>query len=368
MEDLMRKLILPLTLVSLMLAGCGDDEATTNENSSTGITISGQISTGSALLSSEKEETLGLDQYTFYCVAFNSSADSCSDQLDSNGNFSCSGLPADTPFGCFVKDSTSVVATLQFADSSGSGFDDETSFSAKVKESLSLGTVTLNTTTGKATANKSVLDGKTSTGDSNRSPADYQNTSWSLDCVNGDDNEQNTNCAQFTTDSPTVYFRVLTATKGSETMYGLGVWKNKDAFDGCGEIDMTTAMKTSIESESGVSFTSVAYAGTFTADHGGGGTCPTDDGNAPSEPGDIKNYYAMEKLIENGGSYTMYEEEVDSQDAGCIQTHNLAVTFNPVSDTVMYGAFDIVEKHTGESCGTDEEDKSAKFTVKFTKS
>lgn len=364
----MKNLIFLLILSALTFVGCGDDEATSLPNSSTtAITISGQIATGLTGDGnvSELNSIRGLEEYTFYCVAFNASADSCSDQLDTEGNFSCAGLPSDTPFGCFVKDATSIVATLEFTDTTSTGFENETASSASVKESVSLGAVVLNTATGKATVSKSVLDGKTSTGSSDLTPLDFQGTSWTLSCVDGDDSAMNTVCSQFVTESPTVYFRILAATKGSTTMYGLGVWENASAYAGCGSIDMTTDMKEAIESEDSITFTTINHDTAFTNDHGGSGTCPTWDNSAPTEYNDINNYYALEKLIDNGGSYTMYQEDEDSY-SGCTYTHTLSVTFNPSSDTVMYGAFDIVEKESGSSCPSEE--FSAKFTVKFTKS
>tara|TARA_B100000925_G_scaffold143626_1_gene107583 strand:- start:11580 stop:12668 length:1089 start_codon:yes stop_codon:yes gene_type:complete len=355
-----------LLIFSALLVGCGGDDGDSVSSSSSGITISGRIASSKSNVAALSPA--GLSDYTFYCVAFNADADSCSDQLDDDGNFECTGIPADTAFGCFVKDSTSIVATLEFTDTA-TGFENETSASTALSGSVSLGSVTLNTTTGKATVAKSVLDGKVSTGSSSLTPLDFQGTSWTLSCVNGSDTLMNLLCSEFVTESPTVYFRVLKATKNSDggIIYGLGVWKNQAAFTGCGSIDMVTAMKSAIESEDNITFDTISHAAAFNDAHAEGQDCETWDGSAPAddEPSDIDNYYSLQKLVNNGGSYTLREEDEDT-DGGCTYTHTLAVTFNPVSETLMYGAFDIIEKESGTGC--NDEEISAKFTVKFTKS
>ena len=356
-----------LLIFSALLVGCGEDDGVIAPPSSSGITISGQITAPSKLNVSALSPA-GLSDYTFYCVAFNADADSCSDQLDDDGNFECTGIPADTAFGCFVKDSTSIVATLEFVDTT-TGFENETSASTALKGSVSLGSVTLNTTTGKATVSKSVLDGKVSTESSSLTPLDFQNTSWDLSCVNGSDTQMNSVCSEFVTDSPTVFFRVLKATKNSDgkVIYGLGVWKDEAAFTGCGEIDMVTAMKSSIESGDSITFDVVEHAAAFTNAHAEGQACETRDGSAPddNEPTSIESYYTLQKLVNNGGSYTLREED-EYTNSECTYTQTLAVTFNPVSETLMYGAFDLIVKESGSGC--TYEGTSAKFTVKFTKS
>jgi hypothetical protein len=351
-----------LLIFSTLIVGCGDDGDGSASSSASGITISGQMSLSSAV-NVQKYSALGIQDYTVYCVAFNASATSCSDQLDSEGNFSCAGIPADTAFGCFVKDATSIVAALEFTDST-TGFENETTSSVALTGSVSLGSVSLNTTTGKATVSKSVLDGKKSTVESKVSVTDLQNTSWELTCVNTGDTVMDAACSAFVTESSSVFFRIITATKGETTMYGMGVWASQSAFQGCGSIDMTTTMKNSVETEDGITFTSISHGSAFTNDHGGSGTCKTESGSAPTEANDIDNYFSLQKLSISGNLYTLHEDD-EWTNGGCTYTHTLSVNIEPSSSTELYGAFSIVEKESGSGCA--DEEKAAQFSVKFTK-
>lgn len=369
------KKIFALPIMAMLFVGCGassdSSDSSDSSNSAAAITISGQIAESSSLAASSLREAKALDDYTFYCVAFNANADSCSDQLDSAGNFECTGIPADTAFGCFVKDATSIVATLEFADS-GEGFNNESTSSVALGQSAALGTVTLNTTTGKASVSKSVIADKVSKQSSKISIDDIHNTAWTLSCVDGDDAEMNTICDEFIDKSPTVFLRLLKATKGSDNVYGIGVWASQAAFQGCGSKDMTEAMQTGIQDEDGISFTQ-NEAGPFANN---AETCATDT-ETHTNPNDsedatiITSYYALSKLRISGNSFSLIQEsqetesDADGEGNPCTYDHTTFVTFSPSSATEMYGAFEWVDRETGAGCPGDEE--VAKFTVKFTK-
>ena len=359
------KKILLLSLLTVFFVGCGASDESSSSSSDSTITISGQIAESSPLTGNSLREAKALSDYTFYCVAFNAAASSCSDQLSATGEFSCAGIPADTAFGCFVKDATSIVATLEF-QGSGTGFSDDSTSSVALGSNASLGTVTLNTTTGKATASKSVIADKISNRNSAISVDDIHNTSWNLSCVDGPDQVMNAACDVFVAESPAVFFRLLKATKNSKAVYGIGVWASQTAFQGCGSIDMTSGMKAGIESQDGITFSQNATGVAFTADHGEGGTCPTETGDAPQggNATDIDTYFALNKLQIDGNTFSLLESET-FENGSCSNHHKLSVTFSPSSATVMYGAFDMVDKYEGDCEG--EEDMAAKFTVKFTK-
>ena len=232
------KKIFALPIMAMLFVGCGASDDSSSSSNGSSITISGQISESSPLTGNSLRDAKALDDYTFYCVAFNAQASSCSDQLDSLGNFECI-LPANTAFGCFVKNATSIVATLEF-EGTGSGFNDDSTSSVALSSNASLGTVTLDTTTGKATASKSVIADKISNTNSAISVDDIHNTAWTLSCVDGPDQVMNAACDAFVADSPAVFFRLLKATKNSDSssVYGLGVWASQASFNACGGFDM----------------------------------------------------------------------------------------------------------------------------------
>ena len=153
-------IVLPATAmaVAAISAGCGS--ATTA--SSSGFTVSGTLNTGS---SSGGNDEIGriqalaanrtsLTAYDVRCVTLSGSVQSCDGTCDSGGNFSCGPLPTGTPFGCFVEQSGSIVAVMAFAGSTtglnGSSTSQGSIVAGGGTTGLSLGTVSLNVSTGTA--------------------------------------------------------------------------------------------------------------------------------------------------------------------------------------------------------------------------
>ncbi|MAW08097.1 MAG: hypothetical protein CME61_07430 [Halobacteriovoraceae bacterium] len=356
--------IFSVLFLSAFLAGCGGSGS--SSGSSSGITVSGQMALSSSL-DSYALSVLSVTDYSVRCVAFDDDATSCSSDISSDGAFSCSGLPANTGFGCFVLNSTNAVAaTLEFVDTD-TGFDNSTTSSVSLKSSVALGQVTLNPTTGKATVSITAVESATSDATAVITVTDLNNTSWALSCISSGDTLMDAACASFISDSPNVFFRIITAQSGSTTMYGMGVWASQTAFQGCGSIDMTDSMKSGIESEEGssFSFTSVDTASTFTADHSTSGTCPTYNESTPTEPNDLENYYSLQKLEVTGNLYTLHEDDEFTNGSGCTFREMLSVSFSPQSATVLNGAFSVQMLESGSGCPGEE--VTAQFTVKFTK-
>ena len=310
---------------------------------------------------------MNVTDYSVRCVAFDDAATSCSSDISSDGSFSCSPLPVDTGFGCFVLNSSNTVAaTLEFVDTSNA-WDNATTSSVALKSSVALGTVTLNPTTGKATVAISAIESATSDTAAAITVTDLNNTSWNLSCIQSGNTLMDAACEAFLEGGQEVFFRIITAEAGSTTMYGMGVWASQTAFQNCGSIDMTDSMKSGIETEEGssFSFTSVDTASAFTADHSSSGTCPTWDGNTPTETNDLENYYSLQKLEVTGNLYTLHEEDEYTDSSGCTFTEMLSISFSPQSATVLNGAFSLTMLEDGSSCPGEE--ITAQFTVKFTK-
>lgn len=365
-------------LILILVVSCGGaGESSDSSSSSSGITISGTISesAGVSEATSSYLSPIALEDLEIYCVAFNAAADSCSDQLDSSGNFSCSGIPANASFGCFIKGEQGVVASLEIAGT-GSGFNSTTSSSIALGGDTNFGNVVLNTATGKATVDRSQIVESISSTSSVISVDDIHNTTWALSCVNGPDSLMNIACSEFVTQSPSVFFRLLKATKNSDssTVYGIGVWASQSSFNNCGAtvgVDMTTTMKEAIEDEDSITF-SQNSVGIFSTDNGSSGACPSEDNGSggnldpnSDEPTVIDSYYALNKLTVNGNDFSIIEDEDEYVDNGCTFNHSTAVTFSPSSASEMFGSFTIVDAESGSNC--PGEGGVFKFTVKFTK-
>ena len=304
-RKIVKKLFLMLAVIGLI--GCNSSDSGSGGSSGTGsggsgsdetLTISGSIDISSSAaqgfqaLSAEMIET-----YSIYCVAFNADADSCTDELDSDGNFSCSGIPVDTPFGCFIRNGDTPVATFEFTDDT-SGFGDEGSTSVALNGNVDLGELTYTEGSDTIEISRSVLEDNFSDATALLEADDLHNTTWNLECVSGD-------CAEDETGEDgmpaSVFFRVVKAsvtyTNGSsESMTGLGVWSSQTAFQNCGEIDITDVLVTGITQEeeqsqnvSNFEFTQISSGEAWTS----GESCPRDTGG--DDEGESEESYVVVK-------------------------------------------------------------------------
>jgi hypothetical protein len=367
-----------------LFTSCGGDSDSPASSSSSSITISGAFNLS-------KSTNIGINSVAdniVFCMAFDVSnpASGTSEIDDSDGSFAVTGLPADTALGCFLRNSnnTQTLATFEFVDSEGTGYGDATSTSASITTSVSLGD--LSYTEGQdISVDRSVLAGKTTAASSSFNIASYHDTSWTMSCPTDGDAVRLAACECFITDgcedeklielknkalqsesNNTVYFRILEATKDSDTVYGIGIWANKTAFTECGGIDMSTETKSDIQSE-GYTFSDDVLSDTdFTT----GTSCPEYEwaDEDESKEDKLENYYAMQPLNIEGDSATMLDETSydytgDSEEA-CSGEDNLSVTFSPISETQLSGAFSI---EMSDSCDSDM-NAEASFDVVFTKS
>lgn len=361
-----------LMLIGSLAFSCinnGGGGGGSSSSSSSTITISGSLGVAK---SSSKRATKGvdavdLDSLKMFCVAFNANADSATSNFGSGGSFSVKGIPADTPFGCFVvqKSNSSIVATLKVEDTN-TGMENESSSSMNLKKDVSLGSITL--TEGEPTVSvpKTRIEAAQSTKTTSVSVDDIHETEWDLTCVDNSDS----NCADFVAESPKVYFRILKATKnGGKNINGIGVWASETDFNACGGFDMTATEASSIVTDEGDGFNWTQNSeGNFIDNHS---VCPKRDSGEAVSRDNIDVYYVMEKLVVSGTMFSLLQED-DYEEGNCAYYHKTAVSFSPKNTTTLYGSFETAEvaKETS-SGGCDgsggEEDSRASFVVKFSK-
>lgn len=365
------KQIMFVFLLCILAVSCGLSEDSSVATSQT-ITVSGSLGIASKKLAINSVDSVDaisavdLTTLEMYCVAFNAAATSASSTFGIGGAFSVAGLPANTPFGCFVVNKTSknIVATIKILDT-GTGMSDQSSSSMSLGSSVSMGTITLVEGSSVIEVPKATIAAAQSTAAATLSVNDIHGTSWDLSCVGTD-----AACADFVADSPEVFFRILKATKSSQAIYGIGIWSSLSMFTTCGSIDMDTDGGTDIVSREGGDFTWVQNTqGAFTNATTTNSACPLRE-SGTADVDNIENYYAMDKLVVQGNMFTMNQEDEDST-TNCYFYFKTSVTFSPSSATVMYGSFEtaeVVREDVASACaGHDIMDKKNSFVVKFTK-
>ncbi len=137
----------------LVISSCG------GSSSGSSFTVSGQLAVSASRRADEKTPVVrDVTSYTVDCTTLVSSGTptACSGTADSSGNFSCGPLPDGVPFGCFVEQSGSIVAVMAFTAAT-EGVNGSTAQGTIVAgggtTGLSLGTVSVNLTTGTAVVN-----------------------------------------------------------------------------------------------------------------------------------------------------------------------------------------------------------------------
>jgi len=388
------KKVLSFTAMMCLLASCGDDTASSGSGSSSGATPSSITISGAFNVS--KSTNIGINSITenkVFCMAFNEDATSGSSEIDdTDGSFAVEGLPANEPIGCFLRDATNTqtLATFEFIDSTNTGMANTSSKSASVSGDVSLGDLTY--TEGQdIEVPKDRISAKTSAASSDFSVTDYHDTEWTMSCPNSGDELRNAACNCFINETgcdkvenserlaqirqrsaASVYFRIIEATKSGEAVYGLGVWQSKAAFTACGGKDMTSTTASGIESE-GYTLGSDTVIGNFTTTGVGTGDCPADDGSYYDSVEDSMDlYYALEPLVIEGDSATMWQSEYEEWDGNedtsdgneCYWASDMVVTFTPKTTTELSGAFSMEEDF---ECGVDSDSWAFDFSVVFTK-
>ena len=101
------------------------------------------------------------------------------------------GIPVDTPFGCFIRNGDTPVATFEFTDDT-SGFGDEGSTSVALNGNVDLGELTYTEGSDTIEISRSTLEDNFSDATCPSEADDLHNTTWNLECVSGDCAEDET--------------------------------------------------------------------------------------------------------------------------------------------------------------------------------
>jgi len=139
-----------IAVLSLLL-GCGGSKS---NNPPGNVTVTGQLQTGAVTsqISGVVEQGLSapLAGYVLYCVTFGSPPVAASGTADGAGNVSVTLAAQGVAFGCFIQDGGgNTVATLSFTAAAAKGS------SITLSGNTNLGTITVDLTSGLATANVS---------------------------------------------------------------------------------------------------------------------------------------------------------------------------------------------------------------------
>jgi hypothetical protein len=334
----MKKMIMGLTLTMFAISqfGCaaGEEEAL---SSTSLIEVSGAFST---TVSGAGFSTSAIEDYSVFCVSFETVPTANSGAISAAGDFSLE-MPADTPFGCFVVTAAGQqVATIVKDSSDDSSFASGDTDSFAMSGSLDMGTgLTLDLESGKVAVPEAQFT-QESSANSGLDLADIHGQGYTMSCISSGNDSNDTVCAQFIQESPNVYFRVLLGTENGENVQGLGVWASESAFTGCGSVDLDQA-------PTGVTFTQ-GQVGSFTED---ATACALRDQETTWTTETINDYYTVNKLLPTGGGYTLRDEaevyEWTEGDVTCASYHALSVTFTQGSGSTLVGKFSVQDKVEG---------------------
>jgi hypothetical protein len=295
--------------------------------------------------------------YVLYCVTFEAPPTAATSNLAADGAFSVE-LPVDTAFGCFVnnKSTNKTVATFKFEQEASGSFGSSTSTQGAFNSDLSLGSLSINLTTGTVTFPSTVTAAARSTA-SDFTPADLHDKDFAITCEPTGDSVADAKCASDFLDggnSAPVYMRAVQATASGATMYGISAWQSKTAYTNCGGIVFNTAEKNQIESETDPPV--FATSGTYAAPHAASfsnyntSTCPTRSGtgtpaaNAIGASENIQNQYCLAPLeIAGGGFGFQCYSSPDPSDTLCVGTRVTSFSLTKGSDGSFTGAVTVNE-------------------------
>lgn len=231
----------------------------------------------------------GATSFTMRCVTLSGTIAASESAVDtSTCSFSLTLPISDgTPFGCFVMNGSSLVATVAFTSTTtgmDGGTTSEGSYVAGGGGSLEFGTVNLSVASGTATVVKTEVTGTATTASGSSSSGSFTDMTgtWAVsNCKNLTTGE--TCASDFRGSGPpsSLYLHQMgPATDGSGgTHYGLAVWKSALAYQNCGSkegVTLPSGWTTSDSTLGGGSFTFDSFDNDFSdysaRDFGGGKT------------------------------------------------------------------------------------------------
>lgn len=237
----------------LAVAGCGKKKSSVSDGLGEGasITISGQLalensSTAAALNFADLNvaSNLDVDALKVYCVSFAFPPKAGTGEVDGSGNFSLNIEANGVSIGCFILNGTDTVATMVFEDTDSKNVDGDAKSDARLAFSgnTSMGTIKVDTATGKAKANvanfKSAVKAFSGSGfdftgtwklkATDNLPEGYQTA---IDCSAGSDD------CKGPAKGMDIYLKRIAGKKTTDNSdaYAMAIWKSKTAFENCGQ-------------------------------------------------------------------------------------------------------------------------------------
>ena len=320
-----------IAIASVYLTACSSENEDSAEQ---GITISGTISDSSSSamgkLNQQKVSASSLSEYEIYCVTFQDQPYAARSPLGQDGHFSLQ-MPVDVAFGCFINHIESQVPVATIAISGeGENFGDNASTALRFEGSADFGTLALDLDRAQVLIPRenveNVLPQNPSSG---IDLAQVHNQSYTMRCLPTGNQHLDQACdANIASDDGDndIFFRIMSATRGSEAINGIGVWESEQAFSDCGSIDLMDSTVADLATDESINFTAdgVVSGPSFSS----GAQCPLRDLSQPVSHENLDLYYAAGELVRDGEGYTLYARDSRMANPGCIIENTTVVHFN----------------------------------------
>ncbi|NBX17975.1 MAG: hypothetical protein EBR09_11475 [Proteobacteria bacterium] len=415
-----------LMAAALGAAGCGKKKTSSNglaEGAS--ITISGQlaISDSSTTASSlnladfeiEQASNLSPQDLKVYCVSFAFPPKAGTGSVDANGAFSLNIEANDVAVGCFILNGTDTVASMVFEDKTGTNVDGASKSDSRLAFSgnTNMGTISVDTATGKAKADVSAFKSKTKTFAGNgfdftgtwkikasdNLPTGYKTAQAASSCPNmnqggGGGSGGGSGSGPMTPEQialkeacngpkidEKIYFQRIAGKKTTDNSdaFALAVWKSKASFEACeSKIGFDIALaKTKI----GVDFTSSGIAdGAFVWSQGWEyGWKYTQAASQYDRPkckpekitlpdGKLVEFMKCKGKFANNPSVPVYRIDLNTRDSGCRDSSNNPVQIRDWNNVTWSGTPICEDKFNGvvKSCTSKGTYNGSEITCKNT--
>jgi hypothetical protein len=412
---------------ALGAAGCGKKKTSSNglaEGAS--ITISGQlaISDSSTTTSALNLESFDLEQASnlnpqdlkVYCVSFAFPPKAGTGSVDANGAFSLNIEANDVAVGCFILNGTDTVASMVFEDSASKNVDGAAKSDSRVafSGSTNMGTINVDTATGKAKADVSAFKAKTKTFAGNgfdftgvwkikatdNLPTGYKTAQAASACPNMNQSGSGGSGSGGSSSGPLtpeqiaqkeackgpkidekLYFQRIAGkrTTDNSDAYAMAVWKSKAAFEACGSrigFDINDA-----KSKINVDFTSSGLAdGAFQWTNGWEyGWKYNQAASSESRPkckpekftlptGNQLEFMKCKGYFSNATSTPVYRIDLNTRDSGCKDGSGNPIQIKNWNNVTWTGTPTCEEKFSGlvKSCTSTGTYEGSTVTCKNT--
>lgn len=326
-----------LMTAASVVSGCGKKKSTKLDElaEGAGISISGQLklessATSVSLIGDAFNATdVTLTDLKVYCVSFSFPPKAGTGSVGADGSFSLSIDANNVAVGCFVLNGTTTVASMTFDDSSSKNVDGQAKSDSRLAFSgdTNMGTISLDTATGKAKADVNNFKAKIRT--FSGAGFDFTGT-WTLSKLDVIPEGYVSVCApaqencEGPQDGEKIFFKQFAGKKDGNDVYAAQLWASEEKFNVCGKklgIKFSDAVaKVGIDfSASGVSDGPFEWASGWS--EGWKYSSATAQREIrPCIPSSINGIPVMKCSAEasvNGQSQTVYEVNVNTNASGC---------------------------------------------------